>query len=109
MPAQNVLMGNQPHYIREWRKHRHLTIDQLAERIGITKSYVSKIENGKRRYDQLFLEAAAEVLNCSPADLIIRDPTAPQPIWSIWDQVPEARRDVAIDMLKGLAKTGTKD
>jgi transcriptional regulator with XRE-family HTH domain len=38
--------GQQPHYIREWRKHRGLSQEQFAERVGITKGYLSKIETG---------------------------------------------------------------
>ena len=33
--------------IKEARKHAHLTQDDLAEKIGTKKSYISRIENGK--------------------------------------------------------------
>jgi transcriptional regulator with XRE-family HTH domain len=46
-------------FIRHWRKHRGLTQEQLAERVGIARSYLTKIERGDRRYDQPFMEAAA--------------------------------------------------
>ena len=39
---------------REWRKYRDLTQERLADRIGITRSYLTKIERGDRRYDQPF-------------------------------------------------------
>lgn len=85
-------MGKQRHFIKEWRKHRGLNQEQLAERMGVTQSFVSKIENGKQSPDLAFIEMAAEVLRCEPADLIMRDPTAPESIWSIWDQLkPEQR------------------
>lgn len=99
----------QRHYIREWRKHRGLTQLQLAERIGIDKGYVSKIENGKRRYDQPFLEAAAEVLRCEPADLIIRDPSDPDGIWAIWDQLKPVERSQVVEIAKTIRRTGTDD
>lgn len=102
----NCRMGHR-HFIREWRKFRELTQTQLAERIGITKSYLSKIESGKKRYDQPFLEAAAEVLRCSPADLIVRDPTDPEGMWSIWDQLQPAQRRQAVEILKTIKRTGT--
>lgn len=98
----------QRHYIREWRKHRGLTQLQLAERIGIDKGYVSKIENGNRRYDQPFLEAAAEVLRCEPADLIIRDPTDPDGIWSIWEQLRPVERRQVVEIARTLKRTGTE-
>lgn len=100
-------MSSRPHFIREWRKHRGLNQEQLAERIGIDRGYLSKIESGKRRYDQPFLEAAAEVLQCAPADLIIRDPRDPDGIWSIWDQLAGPQRVQLVEIGKTLKRTGT--
>ena len=99
----------QRQFIREWRKYRGLTQERLADRMGITRGYVSQVEKGVRRYDQHFLEAAAEALSCEPADLIMRDPTQPAAIWSIWDQIPPTRREQAARVLETFAvrKTGT--
>lgn len=36
------------HPVRAWREHRRLTQDQLAQRAGISKAYLSQIEGGKR-------------------------------------------------------------
>lgn len=94
----------QKQFIREWRKHRDLTQEQLADRMGIARSYVSHVEGGKRRYDQMFLEAAALALNCSPADLIMRDPAQPGSIWSIWDQIPALEREQAYKVLETFIK-----
>lgn len=102
-----VHMAKKPHYIREWRKHRGLTQEQLAERIGIARSYLTKIERGTRRYDQPFLEAAAEALRCEPGDIIMRDPTDPMGIWSIWDRMKPAERIQAVAVLRALGATGT--
>lgn len=63
------------HFIKEWRKHRGLTQDQLAERIGVSPAVLSRIESGRQRYNQDMLEAIGRVLTCAPADLIGRDPT----------------------------------
>jgi transcriptional regulator with XRE-family HTH domain len=101
-------MPKRGHFIKEWRKHRGLTQEQLAERIGITKSYVSKIESGKKRYDQPFLEAAAVVLQCEPADLLVRDPGDPDGIWSIWDQLKPVERGQVVEIAKTLKRTGTE-
>ncbi len=102
-------MAQQPHYIREWRKHRGLTQEQLAERIGIARSYLTKIERGDRRYDQPFLEAAADALQCQPGDLIMRDPTDVGGLWSIWEQLQPIERVQAVAVLRALhdSRTGT--
>lgn len=101
-------MGQQRHYIKEWRKFRGLTQQQLSERIGIDKSYLSKIENGKKRYDQPFLEATAEALSCEVADLLIRNPLDPAGPWSIWDQLEPTQRRQWIEIGETLTRTGTK-
>lgn len=100
-------MTGRGHYIREWRQHRGLTQEQLAERIGINRAYLSKIESGKRRYDQPLLEAAATVLQCEPADLIIRDPSDPDGIWSVWDQLKPVERQQVVEIAKTIRRTGT--
>jgi transcriptional regulator with XRE-family HTH domain len=99
--------GHPRHFIKEWRKHRGLTQEQLAERIGIARSYLTKIERGDRRYDQPFLEAAADALRCEPADLITRDPTAAESIWSIWEQLTPVERVQAVAVIKAIKGTGT--
>lgn len=97
-------MAKQRHFIKEWRKFRGLTQERLGERVGVERSYVNKIENGKRRYDQPFLEAAAKALQCEPADLIMRDPSQPGAIWSIWDQIPATEREQAAKVLQAFIK-----
>ncbi len=99
-------MAKQRHFIREWRGFRKLTQEQLAERIGINRAYLSKIESGKRRYDQPFLEAAAVVLQCEPADLIMRDPSDPAGLWSIYDTLSPTQRMQLVAIGETLKKTG---
>ncbi len=62
------------HFIKEWRKHRGLTQQRLADRLGLTHGAVSQLERGLVGYTQPTLEALAEALQCEPADLIWRDP-----------------------------------
>lgn len=101
--------GQPGHYIRQWRKHRGLTLEQLAERIGMTHQNLGKIERGKVAYTQPLLENLADALRCEPADLIVRDPSAPEGLWSIYDQLTPVQREQGMDLLKVIAgrKTGT--
>lgn len=101
-------MAKQRHFIKEWRKHRGLTQETLGERIGVDRTYVSKIEKGRKRYDQPFLEAAAVALACSPADLIMRDPTQPDALWSILERVPASERQHATDAAAAVLETFAK-
>ena len=70
-------------FLKEWREHRGLTQEQAAERLNISRTLLSKIENAKSPYTQGFMEAAAEAYHAEVADLIMRDPNSP--IWSIYD------------------------
>ena len=103
------MSSKHPFYLKEWRKHRQLSQQKLADRIGTSKGYISDLERGKRRYNQDLLEALAYALMCEPADLLIRDPLKEDAIWSIWDTVSEADRPRVIAMIKAFStdKTGT--
>lgn len=96
------------HYIKEWRRYRGLTQEQLAARLEVDRTTVSKIEGGKQEYSQGFLEATAQALRCEPADLIMRNPTQPSAIWSIWDSIPDAEKPKAIAILSTLADLSRK-
>jgi transcriptional regulator with XRE-family HTH domain len=101
-------------YIRAWRKHRALTLGQLADRlkveleVDISEGQLSRIERGETPYSQDILEAVAQVLRCEPADLIMRDPTQPDAIWSLIDTLKPGERRQAVEILKALARTGTE-
>jgi transcriptional regulator with XRE-family HTH domain len=76
-------MGRKATYIRSWRKHRGFTLDQMVGRmaeIGVetTGATLSRIERGQQPYSQDILEAIAEALNVSPADLIENNPELPE-------------------------------
>jgi transcriptional regulator with XRE-family HTH domain len=49
-------------FIRQWRHHRGLTQERLADRVGMTGGNLSKIENGNTGYTQATLEALADAL-----------------------------------------------
>ncbi|MCY4508248.1 MAG: helix-turn-helix transcriptional regulator [Acidobacteria bacterium] len=44
--AHAILDGTPP--LRAWRRHRRLTLGGLAARVGVTKGYLSQIENGRK-------------------------------------------------------------
>lgn len=62
------------YYFKEWRKRAGLTQEQLADRIGVTPSSISQLENGKQGFTDTTLEALAFALNCTPSDLLGRNP-----------------------------------
>lgn len=105
VPSRHIfIMPKARHFIRAWRKKRDLSQEKAAERIGISRTYLSKIESGKKRYDEPFLEAAAKVYRCEPKDLISRHPDDPELPQDVWHEIPSDRRPEALKYLRNLAK-----
>lgn len=99
-------------FIREWREHRHMTLETLAERVGekiggFTHASLSRIERGLQPYSQPILEAIAEELNTDVASLLMRDPTDSEALWSIWDQATKIERELITNLAKTVRRTGT--
>ena len=70
--------------IREHRQARGMTLQQLAEASGTTKSQIDKLEKGERRLTVDWLLRLAKPLGCDPRDLlatgpaVVSTPPAPQ-------------------------------
>lgn len=94
-----------PHFIRQWRKHRGLSQEKLAERLGMSAANLSRVESGKQPYTQQLLEAVAEELQTDPASLLMRDPLKPEAIWSLWDQAKPAQRVQIEEIARTLLKS----
>lgn len=58
--------------LRAWRLYRKLTLTVLAERTGISRGHLSRIENGKKRGTPDIYRRLAVVLDAEPDDLCIR-------------------------------------
>lgn len=91
-------------YIRQWRKHRKLTLERLAERLEMTASHLSMLERAERGYTQETLEAIAAALQTDVASLLMRDPSDESAIWSIWDQAKPGERSQIEDVVRALVR-----
>lgn len=100
-------MARQRHYIKEWRKFRGLNQEQLAERVGVSRPQVTKWEKSTRQPNLAELEAVAEVLRCEVPDLLMRDPSDPEGIWTIWDTLAPPERRQVVEIAKTIKRTGT--
>jgi transcriptional regulator with XRE-family HTH domain len=94
-------------FIRDWRKFRHLTLERVAERIGVTAGALSQLERGDVAYTQPMLEALADALSCDPADLITYSPQAVKDLRTIWASIPEENREQALRVLQTFIRSGT--
>lgn len=100
-----------PTRIREWRKHRKLSLEKLAERLdGIdsdltTASGLSMLERGQRGYTQATIEKIAEVLQTDVISLLTGDPKGDEAaIWGLWRQAAPAERRTLIDVAEAIIK-----
>jgi transcriptional regulator with XRE-family HTH domain len=94
-------------FIRDWRKHRGLTLARLADRVGTTHATLSRIERGVQPYNQPLLEAVADALGTDPSSLLNRNPQDPDGIWTIWENAAPGVRRQIIEIAKTLLKTGS--
>ena len=56
--------------LRDWRKARGLSQEDLAFAAGIDRTYVSGIERGRRNPSLLMIARLAEALGVTPGDLL---------------------------------------
>jgi transcriptional regulator with XRE-family HTH domain len=105
MPTKIHDKGRRPShvYLREWRDAMGLNQDQLAERLETSKSVISKLETGKQRYNQDWLEAYAFALGVD-VQMLFRHPDAPTPDELLKMMTPEKRK-TALQLLETLAKS----
>lgn len=86
------------HFLREWRKQAGKTLEAVAEQLHMSHSQLSRIERGKQPYNQELLEALADLYMCDVVDLLIRDPSDPEGMWTLWEKAEpgQRRRIVAV-------------
>ena len=95
-------------FIREWRKHRILTLEQLASRLDdMAPSNLSMLERGLRGYTQDTLERIAEELQTDVASLLMRNPADSEALWTIWDQAKPGQRQQIVEIAETITRTGT--
>jgi len=62
-----------PNRIREWRSRRRMSLAELGETVGLSRSEISKLENGSRRVRADHLVALAKALKVPPEELMDKD------------------------------------
>ena len=67
-----IMDGENP--IKVWREYRGLNQQDLAQAVGISASYLSQIETGKREGTTAVLQAIARALNLTLDDVVYTPP-----------------------------------
>lgn len=99
-------------YLKQWRRHLHLTQAQVADRLShfddsklpTAAASLSRIETGRQPYSQRILEALAEIYGVAPADLLGRDPTKDGKIYDLVARMNPVQRAQAELVLEALTK-----
>lgn len=95
-------------YLRAWRQKAGLTLEELADKVGTTRSVVSLLENEKRPLSAKWLRKFADALGTTPGRILDVDPNeADAEVLDIWDHIATKDRARAVRVLRSL--TGTND
>jgi transcriptional regulator with XRE-family HTH domain len=101
-PIPKPTRERRPSFLRQWRKHRGLTLETVGAEIGMDGTNLGRIEKGQVPYSQDLLEQLADMYGCEIADLLVRDPTDPEGMWSIWERAQPAQRNQIAAVAKAL-------
>jgi transcriptional regulator with XRE-family HTH domain len=97
-----------PHYLREWRKFRRMTQDELAAAVGTSKSVISDLERVQLQLSPKWLHRLAPVLRTQPGYILDRDPESlDTDIIDIWAHIPDDDKATARRVLESFRRTGT--
>ena len=91
-------------FLKEWRKHRGLTLQQVAARLETSPSVLSDLENSKSRMNDDWIAGFAWAYQVEPSDLL-RDPAMPTRDDLLSMGTPDQLR-AAMTLIKTM-KTGT--
>lgn len=93
------------HYLKQWRRHRGLTQDQLAGRIEVSRGLIAQYESGATKIPEDMLYALADALLCQPWDLLRVNPEKEGDLVDITDELrglSPSDRSEALGYIRGL-------
>lgn len=83
-----------PNQIRMLRRLRGMSMQELADHLGVSLSAISKIEKGYRRLNQEQLIQVAELTDCSLQDLYVNEQNSQQEVVMAWRREQERRSKI---------------
>lgn len=102
--AHTLCMARQKTYLREWRLEKGKKLVPVAEHLHMSHSQLSRIERGEQPYNQELLEALADLYMCDVVDLLIRDPSDPEGMWTLWEKAKPGERKQIVAVADALLK-----
>lgn len=83
-----------PNQIRINRKVRGVSMQELADKLNISLSAISKIEKGYRRLNQEQLLLVAEILDCPLQNLYVNEQNSQHEVVMAWKKEQERRQEI---------------
>jgi transcriptional regulator with XRE-family HTH domain len=68
-----MTLTDTPNRIREWRTRRRMSLAELGETVGLSRSEISKLESGSRRVRADHLVVLAKALKVPPEELMDKE------------------------------------
>lgn len=95
-------------HLRAWREFRHLTQEELGEKVGTSGNVISLLESGDRGLSYKWLQRLAPALETTPGFLLDHDPNNLDTAFlDAALSVPKERREQVLQILQTF-KTGTE-
>lgn len=92
-------------FIKEWRIYRGLTVEELAEKAGMSVGNLSAIENRRQGYSADSLGRLAVALKTTAGALLTVNPTGDAAnFWQLWERATAADRETLTIMAERLIK-----
>lgn len=85
-------------FFRAWRKKRRMTLEQAAEKAGMTAGNISAMERGAQGYTQDGLESLSDAYGVPPGWLTDVDPASVSDILPIWERAKPGDRKKIVDI-----------
>lgn len=97
-----------PNFLRDWRLHRKMTLEALADAVGTTAGVISHIESGERGLSAKWLRRLAPVLGTTPGRLLDFHPDDIEAeVTDIFAHMNPDQRRQAIRIVKAIAEENT--
>lgn len=97
-------------FLREWRKYRDLSQEELGAKMGVTQGMISHLETGEADYTGETLESLAKALDCTTFQLLFVNPitgvvdSAVSDGVAAYESLPDREKRQAIEIMKGLKR-----
>jgi transcriptional regulator with XRE-family HTH domain len=95
-------------FLREWRKHRGLNIDQLADLIGMHPAALSNLENAQekdRECSTRTLKLIAQALDVPHYGLLTMMNPSDMPLWEVFVTADDIERGILRNAVTGIVQT----